>query len=251
MEVLGYSERGIINSLFYEMRSSQNSLELLSQFLALVSFPYRAVRFKISDARILVEQSFSDFGDADAVFLIRNRGQRQVVFIEAKVKTFQRRYWRISDEFEDFKRGIDEDGVSSSNLFAQLYHKVRLVKALQTGGLRQLQDGVRFPECSSKQDRRIGENRVVMRAVNQVEAYCKDALFVALLPDDIANLEAFYDRTLRDYNPEGFQEWDTRNWGYLSWSQVQEFCKTYDLPGTSRTFEFNEGQISAETQGGS
>ena len=243
MEVLGYSERGIINSLFYEMRSSQNSLELLGEFLALVSFPYRAVKFQIFDARILVEQSFSDFGDADAVLLVNNRGHRQVVFIEAKVKTFQRRYWRIVDEFEQFKRGIDKERVSSSNLFAQLYHKVRLVKALQTGGSRQLHDGVRFPGCSSKQDRRIGRNRVVLRAVDQVEGYCKDALFAALLPDDIANLGAFYDRTLRDYSPEGFQEWDIGNWGHLSWLQVEEFCKRRDLLATLRTFEYNEGQI--------
>jgi len=247
MEIVGYSERGIINSLFYEMKFSQNHLQLLNDFLYMVSFPYRPVDFEITETTMLIEQSFSNFGDADAVLLLDNRGDKQVVFLEAKVKTFQKRYWSILREFEEFKRGIDENSVSSSNLFAQLYHKVRLVKALQAGGVSKLQVGVEFPTCSSKERRRIGNNRVVLEAVHQLERYCRDALFVALVPDDIANLRAFYDRTLKDYRPPRFPEWHIASWGYLSWSQVEEFCKRHDLRGTLRTFEFNEGQIYEAT----
>jgi len=243
MEVIGYSERGIINSLFYEMKFSQNHLQLLNHFVSMVCFPYWPVDFQIAEATILIEQSFSDFGDSDAVLLLDNHGNKQVVFLEAKVKTLQKRYWSIVAEFEELKTGIDENRVSSSNLFMQLYHKVRLVKALQRGGIGELQGGVRFPSCSSKEWRRIGSNRVVLGAVDQVDAYCMGAFFIALVPDDIANLRAFYERTLKDYSPEGFQEWDIGNWGYLSWSQVEEFCRRHDLAGTLRTFAFNEGQI--------
>jgi hypothetical protein len=31
--------------------------------------------------------------------------------------------------------------------------------------------------------------------------------------------------------------------GYVTWAQVEEFCKRYDLKGSLNTFEFNEGQI--------
>lgn len=242
MEILGYSERGIINSLFYEMRFSPNNLQLLNNFLSLVSFPYQTVNFEISSVKILIEQSFSDFGDADTVLLVNNQGNKQVIFIEAKVKTFQKPYWSIFEEFEEFKKGIEKNNVNSSNLFVQIYHKVGFIKALQIGGLRQLQNGVQFPKCSSKKLRKIGNNEVVLKAVKQLRS-CKDALFIALVPDNISNLKDFYQNTLKDYSPDGFQEWDIRNWGYLSWAQVEEFSKKYNLRGTLKTFEWNKGQI--------
>ncbi len=251
MEILGYSERGVINSLFYEIKFSQNNLQLLNEFLSFVSFPYRAVNFQISDTKILIEQSFSDFGDADAVILVNNRSDKQAIFIEAKVKTFQKYHWSIFEEFEEFKKGIGKNSVSSSNLFVQLYHKLRLIKALQVGGIKHLQNGVEFSRCSSKQQRKIGNNKVVLKAVNQLEKYYKDALFIALVPDDDSNLKDFYQDTLRDYSPEGFQEWDISDWGYLSWAQVDEFCKRYNLGGTLKTFEWNDGQIYGKSKGNS
>ena len=136
MEIIGYSERGMINSLSYELKFSENNLRLLNDFLSLVSFPYFRVPFQISDVKILIEPSFSDFGDADAVILVNNPGVKQVIFIEAKVKTYQKPYRGILDEFKEFKSGIKTNKVNSSNLFVQLYHKVRFVKALQLGGIR-------------------------------------------------------------------------------------------------------------------
>ena len=255
MEILGYSERGMINSLFYEMKFSQNNLQLFSDFLSLFSFPYRAVNFQISDAKILIEQSFSDFGDADAVVLVENKSWKQAMFIEAKVRAFKN--WQILIEFEKFtktsekirekiKRNEDAQEIKrklTSNLFMQLYLKTRMVKTLQKSDVAQLQEGIQFPKVSSKEYRKIGNNKVVLKAVNQLKGYCKDALFIALVPDDVSNLRNFYQGALKDYSPEGFQEWDIRNWGYVTWAQVEEFCKRYDLKVASKTFEFNDGQI--------
>jgi len=70
MEILGYSERGVINSLFYEVKFSQNNLQHLSDFLSKISFPYREVEFKLRDAMVMIELSFSDFGDALFVALV-------------------------------------------------------------------------------------------------------------------------------------------------------------------------------------
>lgn len=243
MEILGYSERGLINSLFYELRYSQGNLQLLNKFLSLVSFPYQTVKFQISKAKIFVEQSFSDFGDADLVLFVNNIKSKQVIFIEVKVKTFQKDYWDIFEEFGKFKRGIEKDKINSSNLFTQLYHKVRLVKALQIGGLKQLQTGVQFPRCSSKSHRKIGNNKVVLNAINQLKDYYKKSLFIALLPENDSNLRNFYKNTLKNYCPQGFQGWDIRDWGYISWTQVEEFCKRNNLKETLKNFMWNEGQI--------
>jgi len=54
MEILGYSERGVINLLFYEMKFSQNNLQLLSDFLSKISFPYREVKFKLADPMVMI-----------------------------------------------------------------------------------------------------------------------------------------------------------------------------------------------------
>ena len=255
MEIIGYSERGMINSLFYEMKISENNLRLLNDFLSLVSFPYYRVTFQVSEVKILIEQSFSDFGDPDAVILVNNHGFKQVIFIEAKVKTEEKSRWEISKEFEKFMRGIAKPEPPkgySSNLFVQLYFKTRLIKELKSGGVKQLQEGVKFPECLLKKNRKthersekrkIGNNKVVLNAVEELKGYSKDALFIALLPDNISHLKDFYQNTLRDYYPEGFLEWDIRNWGYVSWAQVEEFCKRNNLKETVRNFEFNEGQV--------
>jgi len=243
VKIIGYSERGLINSLLFEIKTSQNSLEILNQFLTSITFPYRDITFEVSDAEVLIEQSFSDFGDADIVFLIHNNENKQIIFFEAKVKTFQSKGWTIREEFEKFKAGIQQNTVSSSNLFTQLYHKHRLIQTLQSDGLKQLQKGVTFPVCSSKTNRKIGSNKVVLKAVNELVPYCGDVLFVALVPDITSDLDSLYQKILKDYSPKGFQDWDVKNWGYLSWEKVEAFCKINNLEGTLKTFEWNDEQI--------
>lgn len=251
MKIIGYSERGLINSLLFEIKYSQNSLEILNQFLTSITFPYRNITFKVLNVKILIEQSFSDFGDADMVFLVNNNENKQIIFIEAKVKTFQNQCWTIRNEFEQLKEGIQQNKVSSSNLFTQLYHKLRLTQTLQRGGLNQLQKGVRFPVCSSKTNRKIGNNKVVLKAVNELVPYCGDVLFVALVPDITSDLDSFYQKILKNYSPDRFQDWDVKNWGYLSWEKVEAFCKINNLEGTLKAFEWNEGQIYKKRQGNS
>jgi len=242
MEVLGYSERGVVGSLFYEMRERKTP-EFVAELLSLASFPYRDVAFDVRSAKVFIGQSFSDFGTADALLLVENGGIKQAIFIEAKVKTDGKALWTVVKEFDAFRKGVEEVKVSSSNLFTQLYHKVRLVKALQAGGIKKLDSGVCFPQASSKRKRRVGRNKVVRKATCQLLSYAGDALFVALVPEETEDLETFFQETLKSFRPESFQEWDTRGWGYLTWRQVEDFCRAHHLPETVKVFEFNEGQI--------
>jgi hypothetical protein len=230
-------------------------LILLKGLLSCIFFPYRGVNFEISHAKILIEQSFSDFGDADAVVLVENESRKQAMFIEAKVNAFKN--WDISKEFEKFTKTIEkirekikinEDTQEikrklTSNLFMQLYLKTRMVKTLQKGDVAQLQEGIQFPEVSSKEYRKIGNNEVVLKAVSQLKPYCKAAFFVVVVPEDISRLRRFYQDTLKNYSPNGFQEWDVGSWGYISWAEVEDFCRRYGLKETLKVFEFNKGQI--------
>lgn len=169
----------------------------------------------------------------------------QAIFIEAKVKTFQG-HWGIFQEFEKFKKDIEGTRMKS-NLFTQLYYKVRLVKVLRTNK-KQLHDGVKFPKCSSKYLRKIGTNEVVKRAVDQLEPYCMKAFFISLVPDDSSNLEMFYQNELKEYKPKGFQDWDISCWGFLTWADVEEFCYEFKLLKTIENFKFNIGQIYTNNQ---
>lgn len=222
-------------------------MQLLNEFLSLPSFPYlvRGTNFRISDAKILIEQSFSDFGDADVLLLATtDKGDKKSIFIEAKVKTFQKQRWGIRKEFEKFNKGhVRGNKISSSNLFTQLYYKVRLVKALQKESITRLQkEGIQFPKHFSKGKRKIGNNKVVVEAVKELKPYCENTLFIALVPDDISNIRSFYEVTLKNYSSE-LPEWEVRNWGYVYWGQVENFCEENRLEETLKVFEFNKGQI--------
>ncbi len=223
LEIIGYSERGLINSLFYEVKCSKKKYDLINDMFSLIAFPYKKekINFNITKVKILIEQSFSDFGDADTVLLIENNNRKQIIFIEAKVKNCQRTCWNIFDEFSKFDKGINANKVSSSNLFVQLYHKICLVNNLQNGGLSQVMNGINFPKCSSKSIRKIGNNNVVLNATRDCLNYIKEAYFIALLPDDDSNLRNFYKNTLINYSPAGFQDWDIKDWGYISWKQIE------------------------------
>jgi len=245
-ELLGYSERGLINSLFYELSYKDPDGKLLGQLLDKVYFPDWKGSFKVTDVTILIEQSFSDFGDADVVLLIKNGVRNQTVFIEAKVKTSGKGGWKIADEFVEFKAGSEPKKLSSSNLFTQLYHKHRLVDGIAEMGVDYVASkGVLFPACSTKSPRKLGKNKIVLRAAKMIEEYPDDFFFIGIVPDKIKNIEEFVDSELRLFDPgnDPNWHWNVRNWGWLSWQTVKNFCEANDLKITLGNFEHNEEQI--------
>lgn len=242
MNIMGYSERGIINSLFYEIRYSSSAESLLEKFISLLQFPFTDnPKMNIKQAEIFIEQSFSDFGDADALMLLSTGKGSASVFIEAKVKTDQRKVWEIEEEYSKFLKGT-ETKVSSSNLFTQLYHKVRLVEALQQeNAITTLKKGLPFPKCSSKSTRKIGDNSVVLKSVKRLKKYVDNTYYVAVLPDSPANIEKFFSG--QNFSRDDFNRWQTNNYGYISWADVEKFCRDNKLDNTLNVFKFNEGQI--------
>lgn len=151
MKITGYSERGIVNTLFYEILYSVSPKLLLEKFISNIKFPFiDQPEFFIKDVEIFIEQSFSDFGDADALMFMSTETSRVSIFFEAKVKTDSIASWAVDDEYIQFRNGIKKGKIDSSNLFNQLYHKVRLAEELRLYGIPKLQLGIEFPQCSSK-----------------------------------------------------------------------------------------------------
>jgi hypothetical protein len=243
VRISGYSERGIFNALLYEIGFSTDPMAVLGALLALVCFPGRGADFSdLGGAEILIEQSLSDFGDADAILLLHGANWRRVIFVEGKVKPSQTGHWTMHGAWSKF---LARDGgkMHSSNLFTQLYHKVRFIAALRTGGLHALQAGVEFPACSTNSSRKIGHNPVVLRAARMIEGYSEQALYVAIVPDTTERLEDFFANELNEGPADDVTGWDIDGWGYLSWERVESFCRDHDLTNTLRVFDFNRGQI--------
>jgi hypothetical protein len=88
MKVLGYSKRGFINALLYEIayRQPEKARELVKNLFVLVKWPIAVPRAGLFDAceSVLVEQSFSDFGDAAGLFLFASGADSAAVFLEGK-----------------------------------------------------------------------------------------------------------------------------------------------------------------------
>ena len=245
MRVTGYSERGAVNALLYEIAYSKKPLRLLEHFLSLAHFPQgKQIGSGLTDAHVLVEQSLSDFGDADAILLLDAGGAKTAVFLEAKVKTAQANSWTLAQEFEDFESGCNTIGeLSSSNLFTQLYHKARLIDGLRSGGVPLLQNGLPFLRPSTRPIRRIGATPIVLRAVGKIIPYQANVWFLSLVPDTPTAVRRFFDEFPAMAWPLRPDKLDSSRWGGVAWKQIEEFCQQENLTNTSRVLEFNSGQI--------
>jgi hypothetical protein len=243
MELLGYSERGAVNALLFEIAYHREALGLLHRLISRVPFASAsACQEPITGARILLEQSLSDFGDADAIILLNHASTTSALFLEAKVKGSSRASWRMQDEFAAFELGW-ASRVNSSNLFAQLYSKARFAWAAQEGGMERLSKGVLFPVCSTKCRRRIGSNPVVLRAVGLIMDHIQNVSFVGIVPEQSESVASFVNGSLARVTPPSFEGWDVSPWGFLSWHDIEEFCMSERLVNTLRVLEFNKEQM--------
>jgi len=239
MKIVGYSERGLINSLLYEINFSNNSLQIINELLNAITFPLLSVKFNISEIEILIEQSFSDFGTVDFLFLVNNSGSKQSIFFEAKIVN----YSDIFSEFEKFNSFINGLRQSTSNLFFQIYEKIRLSAEIKNNNFIALHDGIKFPACSRKILRKIGTRKVVLKATNELAKFTDTSYFILLVPDDLSSLKNFFEKKLTDFQPKDFVGWDIKNLGYLNWAKIETICSKYNLEITLKNFDWNKGII--------
>lgn len=244
MKVIGYSERGIVNSLLYAIAYSSQPESLLEELLSLVTFPYVCNQpIHVCSAGMLIEQSFSDFGGNDALLLVHTGKQNISIFLEAKVRAFQK--WAIADQFDRFCNGFESVVKSwSSNLFTQLYYKERMVNAIRERGVKAVKEGIRISSKSSKKTtRKIGNNQVVLEAVQRLVHHLDATFYVALIPDPPERAAAFFARGLTNAAPRECPDRDVSHYGYICWPQIEAFCSRHGLRGPLDVFGFNGEQI--------
>ncbi|WP_056928698.1 hypothetical protein [Candidatus Symbiothrix dinenymphae] len=236
VEVLGYSERGIFNSIVFYLQAHP---ELVGDFLKVLQIDDNSECFGESvKYTILSEQSFSDFGNSDLVIIAENNNTKlkTVVFIEGKVKTCQGSF-SIDRKFDDLKQKKVFAGISS-NIFVQLYYKYLLVNILKEN--KTDTSSYKLPNIFKKNDgndRKIGKNEIVEKAREKI-GYADTYYFVAILPknEDFKKRFEELNATVFKTMPIPIEKIQS-----VSWEDVEHLFK--DATIVSRTFEYNKGQI--------
>ncbi len=219
MQIYGYSERGMINSIIYSMNENQ-ILRLIKKIAG-----YKNEESHYESVIILIEQSLSDFGDADLIVVYNVDGMKHVVFVEAKVKTYGTKTWSIENEYNKFNNIEKNNG---SNIFRQLSLKKALIE-----NISHVKDRVEISQekiYRNKKNRRIGGNGIVLKALDLI----KDASnyhFIGLVPAKREEIE-----NLIIKSEEKFIR-------LIPWSEIEAFAEEEKLLNVIENFKYNYGQI--------
>lgn len=258
MQVLGYSERGVINSFFYEMAYThkvafQDFLNLIQPMIDGVKLPaFEAV----GEPTIYIEQSFSNFGDADAVILFEDKIiGNTVLFIEAKVCA--EKPWNFKkDVIKLFEDGITEiRGISgsspvklpdayTSNLLIQLYHKFGMINNINS-----TVHEVYLP-LSPKFKRKhwmrsIGDNETVLEVYKEITDHinkeCNNVYYIGIVPSGTGLPlnpipTSFTTASTLDPSFACFQ----KKLGYITWQNIYDNIVKNNMPNTDEVFKLNQ-----------
>lgn len=225
MEIIGYSERGAMNALFYGIALDKNledKDEPIRRFLQLAGVEENFTDFGFE---LYSEFSLSEFGNPDMIIIAKkkdNQDEKVVFFIEAKASCCK--YYDLEKQ-KDYHDGTGEkngflttkghkDG-HSSNLFFQLrlkhyfftirsYFWENVLEEKQKEFFDQKGNG--FSNYDNKNgfilgrngNRKIGENVVVRKMVEKLQD-CETAYYIAIIPKQIKQDEKEVETNTNDY----------------------------------------------------
>lgn len=187
IDVLGYSERGIFNSIVFYLRENPEKMQEFMKTLEIESVYSDCINYKFT---FLVEQSFSDFGTSDLVLIAENHknNSKIVIFIEGKIKTEQGNF-SLEKQFEKIINcTVKFDGISS-NIFVQLYYKYLLSSIISINQIstKSLNINDIFKK-NNNQERQLGSNKIVKEAVEKI-SNVTNVFYVAILPENIPSVD--------------------------------------------------------------
>ncbi len=269
VEIIGYSERGIVSSLMYEIVMGDDSLNLFKElisycepmFLSENTFPLKNID-KITKFKVFLEHSLSQFGDPDVILFINTQDEKKssydythCIFVEAKISNNQgnksllkhfQAFNNIDKKNRDKHReGKDKEKNSSfsSNLFTQLFHKNLLINAIlsKCGDNEDIENGITPPDSSTGNKRKIGSNAVVHKILEEIKMVSEhgQVWYLALVPD--GTLLSVDEDLHVDYRSNQKYKWDFEHYGYITWETIEKFCrdKNKHFKHTIRVFEHN------------
>lgn len=178
MKIVGYSERGAMNALFYGIALA-NDKKAFAEFLTKISIDYH-----VSDVEFFMEFSLSEFGSPDLLVTFNGNNQKHILFIEAKTSCGKKyELEKAFKYFERTKKDKDRYDGYSSNLYYQLS-----MKKLFFENLPNSIDGNGTIGIDGR-THKIGDNFVVKAICEKIKA-CNVAHYIAIVPKSDIPLHA-------------------------------------------------------------
>lgn len=216
MEILGYSERGAMNALFYGIAIAKD-LKAANTFVSM-----SGIKEQYADFDFYIECSLSEFGSPDLVIIAKKtNGKLEAIFVEAKVSCGNEfNIQKVKDEHDEYISGSVYKKGRASNLFFQLRLKDYFFR--KTHG----KDISRIPQLiqnSGNHKRSNGKNEIVLKLADIIKQ-CSEAKYIALIPEQND-----------DYPCTSKYGFDTH---FVAWEDV---CGNSELKGyIDNTIKFNE-----------
>lgn len=192
MRIVGYSERGAMNALFYGMAlDCKNGNDAMKEFLKMASFNEEEIN-KFADFNLFMEFSLSEFGDPDLVIVAKDKnGKGTVFFVEAKVSNGNK--YKLLDQKAKHNEYIEESKdplkkYDASNLFFQL--RLKHIFFETKGGEYEYSYDNKIRnkkgkfEDSNDNLRGIGKNQIVIKFKEEIfnKYKCEKAYYIAIIP---------------------------------------------------------------------
>ena len=174
IKIVGYSERGAMNALFYGIalnKDEKAANEAMNEFLHMAG-----ERETFQDFELYSEFSLSGFGDPDLVITAKNElGKTIVFFIEAKASAGG--YYKLdkqkSHHEEYLKDHTKYNKNHTSNLFFQLKEKFLLLKHGPNNDSR---------TTIIDRKRKLGNNEIVNKFYEEIKKDLRDSRYIAIIP---------------------------------------------------------------------
>ncbi len=183
MKILGYSERGAMNALFYGIALREDN-KAMNEFLKLVG-----IDEEYKDFTLYSECSLSDFGNPDFVIIAKkNDNEKHAIFVEAKVSHGGNKGGKFSLDKQKGQHekylSNDNNMYNASNIFFQLQLKELFFSHLKD--IRKVthydydRNRIRYKK-NREICREIGENVIVKKFACEIGT-CISAYYIAIIP---------------------------------------------------------------------
>lgn len=170
MKIVGYSERGAMNALFYGIALA-NDENAFAEFLKKIG-----IKYHVSDVEFFMEFSLSEFGSPDLLVTFNGNNQKHILFIEAKTSCGKN--YKLKKALKYFER-TEKDKERYDGYSSNLYYQLSM-KKLFFENLPNSIDGNGTIGIDGR-THKIGDNFVVKAICEKIKA-CNEAHYIAIVP---------------------------------------------------------------------
>jgi hypothetical protein len=179
MKIWGYSERGVMNALFYGIafgRQKEKKLKILFDILCVDT----TVK-ELQNAEIVIEPSLSKYYGSPDLIIFYGTNNSKVLFIEAKVKTSQKKE-------ENFSGNIKAD--LQQERIKKLCFNIKILKEKHKDGENII------VELNKKGEPRIGDNLIVQNIISKIINTNLEPKFKQILPKTWKMIRKSFSRSI-------------------------------------------------------